>query len=86
MGSSKRTLRDNSVFSAISSLHALYLATHLGPQIKSKVTEKLTDLCKHLKENPYEIPSFQIRDIPTPFGTGISPFEVIAASYVTQNF
>jgi len=80
MGVKKRTSRDNAVHSPISSIHAMYLNSIIGKQ--DDINNRLIKFKNHLMKNPFDIPAFQMRDIEFPFGTDITPLELIAASYI----
>jgi len=84
MGSAKRTERDKAVHSPLAALHAGYLARHCNAATQQAVRERIARLRQHLLEEPLDIPAFRIRDIVFPFGTDVSPLEVIAAAAITQ--
>jgi hypothetical protein len=80
MGTEKRTGRDFAVHSALSTLHALFLAHFI--EESEPVRLRCEAFGEHLANDPADIPPFQIRDLPHPFGTGLSPLEVVAASFL----
>jgi hypothetical protein len=80
MGTAKRVGRDIPVHSALSSLHALSLSSLCDDAVQERVRERLRNFSEHLRANPLDIQPFKMRDIDIPFGTGLSPLEVIAAS------
>ena len=85
MGTAKRIARDLAVHSPLSSLHAYYIASVLGDQIKEIVLRRLVNFGKYLLAVPLNtaIPAFIIRDlVDTPFGSDITVLEIIAASYI----
>ena len=84
MGSAKRVSRDKVVPSPLASLYAGVISERCEKAVQDGVREKLRSFGEHLKKNPEDIPPFQIRDIPVPFGPGLSPLEVIAASYLVS--
>jgi hypothetical protein len=84
MGTAKRTARDKIISSPYSSLQVLYLTSNSEREIKDAVAEKMKKYAQFLNRTPFEIPAFRIRDIDIPFGTGISPIEVIAASVIRK--
>jgi hypothetical protein len=84
MGSAKRTSLDKMIASPVAGLHALYLASFVGEQKKLQVAERLKRYGRYIRSNPFGIQPFKMRDIDAPFGTGISPLEVIAASYLVN--
>jgi hypothetical protein len=82
MGTAKRVGRDIPVHSAISSLHALSLSSLCDADEQKRVSDRLNSFGKHLRANPMDIQPFKMRDIDTPFGTGLSPLEIVAASQI----
>lgn len=80
MGTEKRTGRDFAVHSALSTLHVLFLADFM--EESKPIRQRSKAFGDHLSENPTDIPPFEIRDLPHPFGTGLSPLEVVAASFL----
>jgi hypothetical protein len=80
MGTAKRVSRDIPVHSAISSLHALSLSFLCEEAEQERVNTRLDSFSKHLVANPMNIQSFRMREIDIPFGTGLSPLEIVAAS------
>jgi len=84
MGSAKRTGRDEAVHSPLAVLHAGYLARHCDTATQQAVRERIAHFRQHLVEEPLDIPAFRIRDITFPFGTDISPLEIIAAAAIIQ--
>ena len=84
MGTQKRVERDRAVHSAISSLHAQHVSRFCDGEIQTSVESRLRHFGRHLLANPLDIPAFRMRDIDIPFGTDLSPFEVMGASYITS--
>jgi hypothetical protein len=84
MGTAKRVSRDIPVHSALSSLHALSLASVCADAVKGHVGERVHNFGEHLKANPLDIQPFKMRDIDIPFGTGLSPLEIVAASGIAS--
>lgn len=84
MGSAKRAGRDKASHSAILSLYARYLAEKCGQDVRLAVVDRLGRLASHLKSTPLDIQAFRMRDIEVPFGTDISPLEVMAASFLVS--
>lgn len=82
MGTIKRTARDEAVFSPLSSTHAWYLGQ--GTDVEEGVARRLKELKEHLLGSPYDIPAFRMRDVDIPFGTDVTPLELVAASYIIQ--
>lgn len=87
MGTKKRVSRDKAVHSALSGLHAHYIASKCNSKkLINDVENGIKDFAEYLKKNPFDIPAFKMRDIDVPFGTDLSPIEVIAASYIITNW
>lgn len=86
MGTKKRIGRDVALRSPVSSLQASYVADFCGGAAAASATTRLMGFAMHISTNPLDIPAFRMRDIDTPFGTGISPVEVLAASAIVQAF
>ena len=82
MGTAKRTARDLAVHSPLSSLHALYIASLVNEETKQGVLTKLIDFGRYLEKEPFGIPAFKIRDLDTPFGSDVTPLEVLAATAI----
>jgi hypothetical protein len=82
MGTAKRTARDLAVHSPLSSLHALYIASLINEEAKQGVLAKLIDFGRYLEKEPFGIPAFKIRDLDTPFGSDVTPLEVLAATAI----
>jgi hypothetical protein len=80
MGTRKRTERDIPVHSALSTLHALSLAHLCSTEVKQHVFERVQNFGSYIQHQPLDIQPFRMRDIDIPFGTGLSPLEVVAAS------
>lgn len=80
MGTVKRTGRDIPVHSALSALHALSLAPSCSQEVQQRVGARMQQFSDHLKSEPLDIQPFRMREIDIPFGTGLSPLEIIAAS------
>jgi hypothetical protein len=82
MGTAKRTGRDIPVHSALSTLHACSLMPLCSNDVRTRVSNRVKNFGAHLKSEPMDIPPFRMREIDVPFGTSLSPLEVIAASGV----
>lgn len=82
MGTAKRSQRDVAVHSPLMSLYAYYLSNCSASINSDDVIERLRTFGGYLKDNPFDIPAFKIRDLDIPFGTDVTPLEVIAASYI----
>ncbi|HXF93550.1 MAG TPA: hypothetical protein VNK46_12390 [Nitrospiraceae bacterium] len=83
MGVAKRTARDIPVHSALSALHAASLASSGNEDVQARVAGRVRHFSDHIKSEPMDIQPFRMREIDVPFGTGLSPLEVIAASGIT---
>jgi hypothetical protein len=84
MGTAKRTERDIPVHSALAALHASFLANLCDPVAKNRTIERMRHFSQHIKSEPMDIQPFRMREIDIPFGTGLSPLEVIAASGIVR--
>jgi hypothetical protein len=82
MGTAKRTARDLAVHSPLSSLHARHIASLAENDIRVTVVRRLTDFGRYLRLDPLNIPAFKIRDLDIPFGSDVTPLEVIAANAI----
>ncbi len=87
MGTAKRADRDQVLHSPLAALHAACLASACSSAVQSQVQARLQKFARHLIHYPFDIPAFRIRDLSDiPFGTGISPLEVLAASAIVNQF
>lgn len=86
MGTAKRTSRDIALHSPLSTVQAIYLSGHLSDEEKVAIETTARQLAKHLEKEPFDIPAFTIRDIPVPFGTDISPVELVCAAWLRQHY
>ncbi len=84
MGTAKRTERDVPVHSALAALHASSLADLCNPEVKNRAIERVKHFGEHIKSEPMDIQPFRMREIDIPFGTGLSPLEVMAASGIAK--
>lgn len=83
MGTAKRTERDKPIHSPLSACHvAALLTTVAAPDAKTRIQTRVADYCAHLQARPLDIPSFQMRDVPIPFGVGKTPIEVLCAAHL----
>jgi hypothetical protein len=80
MGVAKRVGRDIPVHSALSALQALFLASSCEKDVYTQVLKRIQSFGNHIKSEPMDIQAFRMRDIDIPFGTGLSPLEIVAAS------
>jgi len=87
MGTKKRSARDVAVHSPLAAIHAQYLAGFCHKSTQKAVKVRLRNFARYLEKNPLDIPVFKIRDlVDIPFGTDVSPLEVIAASIIINNY
>jgi hypothetical protein len=83
MGTRKRTSRDDVIHSPLITNFVSQMTTLIeDPKVLEKVQTRLNGYSAHLGANPLDIPSFQMRDLSIPFGTGISILEAITASHL----
>ena len=82
MGTAKRTSRDKLVHSPLASLFAIHIASACEKSVNEYVMSRVNRFREYLKKNPFDIPSFIMRDINIPFGADLTPLEIIAASAI----
>ena len=86
MGTAKRTSYDKPIHSPLVACHVTILANKVEEPAKIKaIIDRLNAYALKLAENPLDIPAFQMRDIPIPFGADITPIEAICASWIIYN-
>lgn len=85
MGTAKRSSRDVALHSPLSTIHALHLSEYVSPDERQRVHTQAQVFAHHLTHDPLDIPAFQVRDLPTPFGTDISPIEITCAAWLRQH-
>jgi hypothetical protein len=83
MGTAKRVARDKPIHSPLIACHvrALIEAVPTAAE-KAPIEQRLGAYRAHLRANPMDIPAFQMRDVPIPFGTDKTPIEVICAAWL----
>lgn len=86
MGTAKRTSRDKPVASPLIGLYANAIASYCSNTVKNDVRNWLQIYSEHLQQEPFDIKAFSIRDEDIPFGTDLTPLEIIAASALIKNF
>jgi hypothetical protein len=81
MGTAKRTSRDKPIHAPLTALHVRALMEPLpeGDQ-KAKVRDRLIGYANHLQKQPMNVPAFQMRDVPIPFGADKTPLELVSVS------
>ncbi|WP_157068504.1 hypothetical protein [Alicyclobacillus sendaiensis] len=84
MGTQKRVDRDKAVHSPLITVYACRLSNYCSSDVQLKVNKRLQQFGVHLANNPFDIPAFRMRDIEVPFGTDITPIELICASYIVN--
>jgi len=83
MGTAKRTQRDKPIHSPVIAVQIAALVGKVRDNTKkTQFVQRLNAYSCYLKTNPFDIPSFQMRDIPIRFGVDITPIEAICASYL----
>jgi len=87
MGTAKRTSRDKQIHSPLVTCHVQQLSTKVtDPEQKTAIKERLESYATYLSENPLDIPAFQMRDVPIPFGADMTPIEAVCASHLIAHF
>jgi hypothetical protein len=83
MGTAKRTGRDKQIHSPLVACHVTALAGKIEDAAKkASALERLSAYARHLASEPLDIPAFQMRDVPIPFGEDITPIEALSASHL----
>lgn len=83
MGTLKRTQRDKPIHSPLIACHVSYLLQEVHDATKKiAFRQRLTAYSRYLKDNPLDIPAFQMRDVSIPFGPDKTPIEVICSSFL----
>lgn len=83
MGTAKRTSRDKPIHSPLVACHVAVLSTKVDDLTqRAAIMDRLTIYSRTLAQNPLEIPAFQMRDVPIPFGADLTPIEAICASHL----
>lgn len=86
MGTAKRTSRDKPIHSPLVACHVSALSCKVEDVAKrTALQERLSHYAQTLAQSPLEIPAFQMRDVPIPFGADITPIEAICASRLIAN-
>jgi hypothetical protein len=86
MGTAKRTSRDKQIHSPLVACHVAILSTKVDDLIqRAAIMDRLTVYSRSLAENPLDIPAFQMRDVPIPFGADLTPIEAVCASHLIAN-
>lgn len=86
MGTAKRTSRDKPIHSPLVACHVAALLVKVDdPTHRNALIDRLAIYSRYLAENPLDIPAFQMRDIPIPFGADLTPIEAACASHLITN-
>ncbi|MDR7927244.1 hypothetical protein RIE95_09660 [Acidithiobacillus thiooxidans] len=86
MGTAKRIARDKPIHSPLVACHISVLAEKVDdPARQAAILDRLTDYALSLAQNPLDIPAFQMRDVPIPFGADLTPIEAVCASSLINN-
>lgn len=86
MGTANRTTRDKPIHSPLVACHVAVLAAKVDdPDERAAIIDRMTIYAGLLATNPQDIPAFQMRDIPIPFGADMTPIEAICASRLIAN-
>lgn len=86
MGTAKRTARDKPIHSPLVACHVAVLSAKVNDAGKrAAIMDRLTAYARCLEENPRDIPAFQMRDVPIPFGADLTPIEAVCASWLIAN-
>jgi hypothetical protein len=87
MGTRKRTGRDSIIHSPLIANYVHEMRALVDdPTALSAIELRLREYALALRDQPLEIPSFQMRDLTIPFGTGISVLESVTASHLATTF
>lgn len=84
MGTRKRTRHDAAIHTPLISNMARALSLSGENALAEAVAGRMRAYAERLRRNPMDIPAFRMRDIAYPFGAGVTPLEVIAASIITN--
>lgn len=83
MGTRKRTSRDAVIHTPLVANYVSQMTALIeDPEVLESVQTRLVAYSAYLGSHPLDIPSFQMRDLTIPFGTGISILEAITASHL----
>lgn len=85
MGTLKRVNRDKAIHSPLISMYANYIS-NINDKTKEMVNSKLINFGQYLIEKPMDIPAFRMRDIEVPFGSDITPLEIVSANYIIDHY
>ena len=77
-------MRDKAVHSSLAAVHASYLARFCDKETQKMVEKRTKDFGLHLRSNPLDIPAFTMRDLDVPFGTDVTPLEIVSSSFIVN--
>jgi hypothetical protein len=84
MGTAKRVARDKPIHSPLTARHVLSLTDALpGPGERAPIEQRLSEYRERMQAHPMDIPAFQTRDVPNPFGADKTPIEIICCAWLT---
>lgn len=86
MGTRKRTQHDTAIHTPLITCMAVELSASYDQESIEMIDHKMKLYADDLKKEPLNIPSFRMRDMESPFGTGITPLEVIAATLIINGY
>lgn len=85
MGTAKRTGRDKPIHSPLTARHVAALTSKVeSVELAGRIRDRYRDYANHLASNPMDVPAFQMRDVPIPFGADRTPIEIICASSIIR--
>ena len=85
MGTVKRTARDKPIHSPLTACHVIALTEVIGEALaRDRINMRLDEYSRHMEKQPMDIPAFQMRDMPIPFGTDKTPIEVLSAAHLIR--
>lgn len=86
MGTRKRTQHDTAIHTPLISNMAYVLSSFGDEDLAELVSNRMHRYSDKLKSNPMDIPAFTMRDIEYPFGTSVTPLEIISAVIITNKY
>jgi hypothetical protein len=87
MGTAKRTARDKPIHSPLTACHvAELLGAVSNEEQHASIEARLADYADHLRQDPLDIPAFQMRDVAIPFGADKTPLEILCTSHLIRRY
>lgn len=86
MGTKKRIQHDMAIHTPLISGMAQKLGQLCKEEEQQHVEARMRNYANYLKENPMKISAFTMRDIDVPFGSGLTPLEVIASAMIVNKY